>query len=311
MYKFLISSALVLSAGTLSSDFSLQEWKDNEFFAENHAYSKVVKLGTSMHPQAVEQLSPILADWVGSRRNIELSLLDLACGTETPVAPYFMAQSLEKYNVRLNYTGVDINQSLKNVRFTLPSNVTSQTLHAQDAYQVNFLLDKQEKFSIIYSGLNLHHLSPREFVKVVRDYKNLLEDDGIFIIFDVFRPSEYPFVPKPSDKQMIDPALLADIPEVEFSDQFKGQDWRENLIGIYATYAQSKGMEEETLRQVETHILQNDYPMTMDEVANLLKENGYAVEKQDMYPFSDSYPQVPVSPFFGIIVAKAKNESKQ
>jgi hypothetical protein len=63
-------------------------------------------------------------------------------------------------------------------------------------------------------------------------------------------------------------------------------------------------MEKEIVHQVQTHILENDYPMSIDEAANLLRENGYVVEKQDIYPFYNSYPQVPVSPFFGIIVAK-------
>lgn len=255
----------------------IQEWKENPFFAENAGYSNVIKEGTSMHPQAIEQILPVVAKWLDSRKKI--SLLDLACGTETPVVPYMLAQKL---NIPIDYTGIDINRSLETAYFSFPDNVVKQTLIVDNAYQVNF---PQEKFALIYSGLNLHHLNPWEFTEAIQNYKQLLEPNGIFIIFDLFRPSQYAYLSKPKNRQMAD------------------SDWREVLVKVYAEYARTKQMDEETISQVVAHILENDYPMSMDEAAALLSANGYLVET---HPFYNFYPDISVSSFFGMLVCKVK-----
>ena len=101
---------------------------------------------------------------------------------------------------------------------------------------------------------------------------------------------------------MIDSECFGDVPEIDFSNNAKGrQDWKEVFIKTYVDYARSKNVDEQTIDQVTVHNRENDYPMTLDEVVMLLEGNGYTIDQ--VIPFDQIYPDIPISPYFGIIVA--------
>lgn len=280
----------------------LGDWSNNDFFKNNSGYNAILRNNVNMVKEASEKASTTVKEWLKKHPKESLTFLDVASGTDTPIVSRNLFDVLHKMKVSVKYTAIDINQKLADVRaFQFPANVAQQTLVVGDAYHVNSKEVTGKKFSIIYFGLNLHHLSPQELAKVLRDYKGLLEKDGLFIIFDVIRPEEALFVERPKAQTMIAANLLKGIPSepVVVKRAKAGDDWRAEFAQTFGGYAESRGVDETTVKTVQDHILGNDYPLSMSELTQLLKQTGFSVRQ---VPFSPEF-HTPVAKYFGMLVA--------
>ena len=283
----------------------LADWSQNGMFKRNAGYSELIKLNISMHKEAANLVAEEITRWQCETGLMQISFLDLGSGTDTPVVSHHIFQALEEAKVSIDYTAIDINEKLGDVRaFDFPKNVVKQNIIVGDAYHLRDQAIADKQYSVLYAGLNLHHLGAREMVKVLQDYKKMLQAKGIFVIFDVVHPEDEPYVAKPKDQVMIDPQLLAHIPEPEFlvgAHITPDENWRNAFANTYGEYAASRNVNAETITETKSHILANDYPFSLTELAKLLKANGFMVEE---FPFAKLHPNVPVSKYFGVLIAR-------
>lgn len=121
------------------------------------------------------------------------------------------------------------------------------------------------------------------------------------VIFDVIRPNDALFVERPKAQAMIQANLLKNIPNepIAVKRAKAGDDWRSEFAQTFSSYAESRGVGEATIESTRSHILGNDYPLSMNELEELLKQTGFSVQK---LPFSPEY-NTPVAKYFGMLVA--------
>lgn len=282
---------------------------DDVFFGRSQAYSDVVLRNTSTHREAVAEAVQVFGEWQNSRGVKSLRFLDLACG-DSPVVPYALAKRFSE--LEFLYEGVDISplQIKRAKHFEAPLNMRERNLREGDAWDLRPL--EGQKFDVIYTGLNLHHGTPEELAFTLEGMKAILKPDGLLMIHDVFRPERLVGQPlaylrrpdflKEASLRMVREDLISQehrrrALEVVRSEEKAAFDWRLGFMRDYEANMERVAMTGAAQAMVRRHVLDNDYPLSISEMRDLMSQTGFLA--QGRY-FSSLHP---VGDYFGFIVA--------
>lgn len=271
-------------------------------FNKGGAYSFVVEHNLLLHQEAIRVCTKVVADWLANRPTASvIRILDLACGGTPVVTNGVMRQFVIHH---FDYHGVDINadqiKSAKKFRFS--PNVRA-TLTEGDCWQPAKLVHLP--FDIVFVGLNSHHAVPEELQYFATQLNKIVTPDGLFLNYDLFRPTQYPYLRRPdrSDDGMQSLTLVP--PETlqkagftpSHTTHHAGPNWRQDfLIPTIAIMKQNhcpKPMIDETI----THIMEHDYPVSTAEMCAILKGAGFRAQT---IPLSS---ESPLAPFFDVVAA--------
>jgi ubiquinone/menaquinone biosynthesis C-methylase UbiE len=169
-----------------------------ELFNQDGVYSAIVKHNLLMHHEATEVGTRILKTlFEGRPENKPINVLDLACGG----LPISIADMMARVSGRVfSYTGIDINPdqvALADNFFQFSDNVCHANLLEANAWDLK-TLELQPPFDIIFTGLNLHHGTPEEIDYLMTQVSDLLDESGIFLNHDWYRPDMEVYIRRPS-----------------------------------------------------------------------------------------------------------------
>ncbi|MBF0104694.1 MAG: class I SAM-dependent methyltransferase [Deltaproteobacteria bacterium] len=197
--------------------------KREPIFNHNGAYNLVVRKKIMLHREARKSLTRELGNWSRSRGTMAhpARVLDLACGG-TPVTISALMHALPERT--FTYTGVDINaDQVRQAKddWAYPDNVVETTILKGNAWMPESLGFNQ-KFDIVFSGMNFHHAVPEELVYLTNQLRPLCADHAILLSHDMYRPESSPYVRRPK-KHPTNPSealeLIQDLTESHIDDQ--------------------------------------------------------------------------------------------
>lgn len=260
-----------------------------ELFSRSGFYGFLLKINVLLHREAthdaIEAARPVLARW---EKNQPIAVLDLACGGW----PLAIADVIAAFPDRtFHYTGVDINPdqiALAESTFPFPANVTVKRLLEGNAWQLDEL-DLEPAYTLIFSGMNLHHGTPAEVAYLGRQVQHRLLPGGRFISHDVYRPDEAPYFPRPmiidgESAALVDPVCLAStsLPVIQVVQQREANepDWRRDYLERMRRTLLEQGADSEGADSTVRHMRSRDYPISTRELRSIMVQLGFEVQTQ-------------------------------
>jgi len=284
--------------------------KREKAFSANGFYMFVLESNIMLHRHAAARGHKLLSDWCRRNwRNAPIKILDLACGG-TPYSIVRMMGACNQY--KFSYTGIDINpdqiEAAKASWF--PDNVVETRLIEGNAWDLS-MLPADEKFDIIFTGMNTHHGTPEEIYCLLLQVKERLAPGGIYINHDLFRPAGTPHLPRP-DVNPDDPGesfamvaheTLAKYHASELASPIKAEpnprDWRERFLTKYKLALQERGAHEEGIREVVEHVSRRDYPISTKDLEAIAEQAGFVLSVLDMEASGE-----PLEAYFSLVCAQ-------
>lgn len=293
--------------------FQFGQVHDSIFTGAGSAYESVVRVDSSMHQAAAETITPVVADWYRQReRRFGASVVDLGCGGQ-PVTAFHIFDALSRSNVselakaKFRYTGVDIKKEplaqLAQQKF--PENVSqvrSIEANAWDRFEM------QRKYlplgiDLLLSNLHLHHGTPESVYQMAHFFRLRMAVGALWMAHVVVMPDGQPYLRRPEDpaQAMVGLTLPFDIEDRSAPDFV---DWREDLLSRYGDFMDTRGALSEHKEQVLGHIRLADYPMSMEQLGQIVSLAGFDVST---HYFSESHSEHPLAEFFGVIEARKRS----
>lgn len=251
---------------------------------------------------AIEALGPVLYDWPESE---PVNVLDLACGG-WPVA---VAQVLADFpEFSFSYTGVDINPdqiALAGQSFPFPENVVETRLVEGNAWELE-PLKIDNRYQLIFSGMNLHHGTPEEIYYLGLQVQKRLGAGGIFFSHDVYRPDDEVYRPRPNvidgeTSWLVNPARLAwaEVPRFEIRQDNSPADptWRQDYIERMRKTLIARGADPSGAQSTAQHMEKRDFPISTRELRTIMEDLGFDI---DVTRYDDS--SEPLGPYVATVV---------
>lgn len=275
-------------------------------FNSGGAYNLVVRENIMLHREASLALSRVFKNWsqgLGSV-NRPLNVLDLACGG-SPVTISALMHTLPDRS--FIYTGIDINEDqvrqAKDI-WSYPSNVTQVDILKGNAWTPE-TLGFNQKFDVIFSGLNFHHAIPEELLYLVHALRPLCAQQAIVLSHDIYRPDVFAFVRRPqvhstepSESLKLIPNLPTPQEDQTDYDHSKSGDWRKEFLQRYKKYFSDLDAPPEEAGAILKHVSERDFPLSGKEVMQIFSNAGFHSHFQD---FSDT--DHPLGQYLGVLWA--------
>lgn len=262
-------------------------------------YTPVVTKNTSMHHEAMEALGKLTDSYFN--REAPIRFLDIACGGQ-PVTPHFLIRNTHS---SFKYTGVDIdpNQIQAAQAYLFEDCKISTRFLVGDGWNLGEIPELvEDRFDIVFTGLNLHHGTPEEIYYALLSIKQKMLPGALLLIHDEFRPSEETYFRRPEhgpsgrSLQLVDHQRLASVSSLEIPESII--DWRNPFLTTYRENLERVGITGEIAQKVIDHISEYDYALSLDEMTAILKKLGFQVISQSFGSTSH-----PVGMYFGIMMA--------
>jgi SAM-dependent methyltransferase len=258
-------------------------------FSRSGFYGFLLQSNVLLHREAtrdaIAAVRPLLRS-NGSHRAIVV--LDLACGG-WPVTIADLMAAYPEYE--FHYTGVDINPdqvSLAATTFPFPDNVSEKRLIEGNAWDLDGLgLDK--RYSLIFSGMNIHHGTPAEVAFLGHQIHEYLQPGGLFISHDVYRPDETPYLPRPemiegSAAALVAPNRLVHTTPLDLQIEKPTTDtepaWRADYLQRMHETLLSRGADPVGADSTVRHMRNRDYPISTREMRRIMESLDLEVRVQ-------------------------------
>ncbi len=264
-----------------------------KLFSNDGFYPFIVESNVLLHREAID-CGRHMFELLLKKRTPErpLTVLDLACGGE----PIVIAKIMESFPDRcFHYTGIDINpDQVEQARsvFEFPKNVTEVRINEGNAWDFR-TAEPALKYDVIFMGMNLHHGTPEEIHYLATRIVELLEDDGVFINHDCFRPDDQPYLRRPDSHpenpdesfQLLDKDVLSSITEPSFTlDEVDSAatepDWRIRYRQSLSTTAIERGGNKTGIESMNQHVNLRDYPISLQDFHKIFESVGFKVNTQ-------------------------------
>ena len=262
--------------------------RSEELFSRSGFYGFLLKSNVLLHREAVQAAIHALQPVVESQGRSTLRVLDLACGGW----PVTIAEAMGAFPQSVfQYTGVDINPDqvvLASSRFPFPDNVVECRVLEGNAWDLESL-DLKRRYSLVFSGMNLHHASPQEIGFLGRQLETRLRPGGLFFSHDVYRPDHEPYWPRPElidgeCAQLAPPARLAaaGVPSLSPGKQVDGLEpaWRVDYVQRMHRTLLERGGDQAGADSTVRHMRSRDYPLSTAEVRRIMKSRGFHAKVQ-------------------------------
>lgn len=253
-------------------------------FDADGTYQQTVEGNVLLHQEAAAVGSAIVAEWLPKRgTRVPIRVLDLACGGKPVIIAAIMAAFPTH---QFAYTGVDLNRDqLDRIRgFAFPPNVQAEILEG-DVWSLD-TLPFDAPFDLVFIGLNTHHAVPEELSFAAQHIARHLRPDGLFLNHDLFRPERFAYLRRP-DVSPTDPSKhLRAIPVEKLRDiripiEESRQEWREEFLRLDAACLRTVGIHEAAIDITLAHIRERDFPVSTEEMTNILRQAGFRVVVHD------------------------------
>jgi len=261
-----------------------------ELFSNDGFYPFIVESNVLLHREAFDsgrRMFELLLEKRTPARPV--TVLDLACGGE----PVVIADIMDSFPDRsFHYTGIDINpDQIKQVRsvFKFPKNVVEVQINEGNAWDFR-TTEPTRKYDVIFMGMNLHHGTPEEIYYLATRIDDLLEDDGIFVNHDCFRPDDQPYLRRPDTHpenpdesfQLLDRDVLSSItkPSLTINEVHSGASepgWRLRYRQSLSTTATERGGDSAGIESMNQHVNLRDYPISLQEFRKIFELQGFKV----------------------------------
>ena len=261
-----------------------------KLFSNAGFYPFIVESNVLLHREAFDSGRRMFEQLMTKRApERPVTVLDLACGGE----PVVIAKIMESFPDRcFHYTGVDINpDQVEQARsvFKFPDNVAKVRIIEGNAWDFR-TAEPTRKYDVIFMGMNLHHGTPEEIHYLATRICYLLEDDGIFINHDCFRPDDQPYLRRPDyhpenpaeSFQLLDWDVLSSISQPLFSiNEIHGDTpepgWRIRYRQSLSTTATERGGDQAGIESMNQHVNLRDYPISLQEFRKIFESVGFKV----------------------------------
>lgn len=256
--------------------------KNEKAFSRDGFYRFVLEANLMLHQNVAVSGRRVVSRWLLSRRpQGAIRILDLACGG-APVSICNMTRHFDNY--QFDYTGIDINpdQILAAKNFEYPDNYRTIELHEGNAWHFSDLIG-QEKFDIVFSGMNLHHGTPEEILAVMVQIKSALSPNGLVLSHDFFRPETEVYLRRPAvDPESGEPYWMVP-PEALSRFDFKKlptfknpglddrADWRQPFIMKYRRALAEREAIQQGVDEIMAHVNARDYPVSINELIEIAR----------------------------------------
>ena len=264
-----------------------------KLFSHDGFYPFIVESNLLLHHEAIDSGRRLVELLLKNRPSDQpVTVLDLACGGE----PVVIAKIMESFPDRcFHYTGIDINpDQVEQARsvFQFPDNVAEVRISEGNAWDFRSA-EPSRKYDVIFMGLNLHHGTPEEIHYLATRIRDLLEDDGIFINHDCFRPNDQPYLRRPDSNpenpaesfQLLDKDVLSSVAEPSFTldaihSGANEPDWRIRYRQSLSTTAIERGGDKTGIESMNQHVNLRDYPISLHEFRKIFESVGFKVHTQ-------------------------------
>lgn len=262
--------------------------KSEKHFSRDGAYKFVLESNLLLHEEVSVAGSSYVAKWLENRTDsCPIRILDLACGA----VPLSICKILADFPAcSFKYVGVDINpDQVESLRrdFRFPANITGATIIEGNAWDLASLA-LEDRFDIVFSGMNLHHGTPEEIGCLFLQIKEKLRPGGIFLNHDSCRPARHPYLRRPfADKNdssqlsaMVPAGTLArfSLEKFSFRESDGEPDWRLEFIELYVGALRKIGADEKLIEITTEHVLNRDYPLSLPEIIVVAKTAGFRLD---------------------------------
>ncbi len=271
-----------------------------ELFSRSGFYGFLLESNVLLHREAARVALDAFRPVVLAQGSKPVSVLDLACGGW----PVTIAEVMAAFpHVEFQYTGIDINPdqvALAANRFPFPENVVGCRIVEGNAWDLS-ALDVDDRYSIAFSGMNLHHGTPREVWFLGNQLKGRIQPGGLFFSHDVYRPDSEPYRPRPEtidgeSTRLVEPDRLASAgaPTLHI-EQDRGvaePAWRIDYVQRMYRTLLARGADPAGAESTASHMRSRDYPLSTGEFCNIMESHGFIVHVRRY----DASPE-PLGPF--------------
>jgi SAM-dependent methyltransferase len=287
--------------------------KQEKAFSRNGFYGFMLESNLLLHRQVARAGARFLSDWLSLRKSGEpVRVLDLACGgSPVSIADMFRAFPQQQFQ----YVGIDVNpdQIIAARAFEFPDNVREKLLLEGNAWDFSEIFgdEVEGKFDFVFSGMNLHHGSHAEIYCLLKQVKEILPDEGLFLNHDLYRPDYAPYESRPQvnplDEQevfaMIALARLSDLGGEKFSCKTSGspenEAWKPEFLDRYRQTLVAKGASEAGIAEVLSHVANRDYPISISELQQIVDDLGFKLQVLEMDGESE-----PLAEYFSMVAVR-------
>jgi len=256
-----------------------------KLFIKAGCYSRVVESNALFHREAISYGSDIIKTLLGHYDSTQtINVLDLACGAE-PISITKMLSHFPETN--FSYTGIDINPDQVDFakhHFQFPENIKDIYLFEGNAWDpLSYLL--KDNYDIIFIGLNLHHGTPEEVYYLATQISKILNDKGVYLNHDVYRPNDQPYLRRPDHHpdnknesfRLLDTSLIEDIqlPEITHSGQVENASdttWRQTYSELLRQSLIKQHAVKECADSTYNHVKMRDYPISLIDFSYIFKK---------------------------------------
>lgn len=279
-----------------------------ELFSRHGFYRFIVDCNVLLHREAGQAARGIVAARIGSwQADTPIRVLDLACGGLPISIAALMASFPER---EFSYTGVDINPDqveLAGSLFDYPANVSRVRVIEGNAWDLGDL-QVEGPYELIFSGMNLHHGSPREVCYLAQQLRDRLSPAGVFINHDVYRPDSEAYWPRPRyspkgealdlvGEHRLDQAGVP-CPDVRIAPAREEPAWRVDYVGRLHDTVVARGGSVDGADSACAHMRERDYPISTAEFQTIFESVGFGVR---VIHYDDSAE--PLAPYIAMTVA--------
>jgi hypothetical protein len=284
--------------------------KQEKAFSRNGFYMFVLESNVMLHDHAAVRGQQLLTDWCKkhSTAGATIRVLDLACGG-TPCSIARMMAGCPQY--KFSYTGIDINpDQIEAVRtFQFADNVVETKMLEGNAWDLS-MLSSNEKFDIIFTGMNTHHGTPEEIFCLLLQVKERLTLHGMYINHDLFRPVDEPHCPRPDFNPdnptesfaMVPEDVLARYHADKLSSPIEAvnnpPDWRKAFLDKYVIALRERGAHESGIKEVVEHVSRRDFPISTTDYRFIANHCGFDLEVLDLEAAGE-----PLEAWFSMVTA--------
>jgi SAM-dependent methyltransferase len=292
--------------------------KDERFFDADGFYQFLVEKNVLLHKEAVKfGIDAVTAMLAKQEAKPQITVLDLACGG----APLSICKILEKFpDVCVSYRGLDINSGQVRLAqsFSYPANFCGVNVVEGDAWDLSNI--ESGSIDIIFTGLNLHHGSPGELYVLAREIRRTLQNDGVFINHDMYRPKNETYLRRP-DYNLQDAAesyLMMPTDRVANSSSpdfnFPGNDysldyrddWRLTFLAAFRRVLLERGGDEIGIDSACNHVFARDFCLSTDEMTHIFETAGFVVSVHDYSESSE-----PLKSYYASLICKKRLEKSK
>ncbi|MCP4687279.1 MAG: class I SAM-dependent methyltransferase [Desulfobacterales bacterium] len=288
-----------------------KEMRREELFSKHGNYFLLVESNSLLHRECIEYGGRVARSILnGKDASRSVRILDLACGG----MPVSMSRIMGEFKeLSFQYTGIDINPD--QVAFAssfshYPENFTGVQILEGSAWSLAGA-GVTGKFDIIFMGANLHHGTPEEVYFLATQLPDLLEDEGVFISHDWYRPDDEPYQRRPDHNPddasesylLVTPEELKNIetPDFGFPETPAGGDdpaWRMEFADLLKQVLLDRVEEKECAYTTHRHVRQRDYPISMKEFGRIMERVGFNAR---IFRYESDHE--PLGKFFGMLIA--------